>query len=194
MQTDFLMTTAALPSGETATIRPMQPDDIVCFITYLERLSAETRARYGPHPFDRKTAAAICATLDPEDILRMAAFVRAGGEERMIAYFLLMMGIREGDRRRYAAREDPLDAETDCTLAPSVADDYQDQGLGSQMMRHVLQCAARLGRKRVALWGGVQTSNLRAVHFYTKFGFRKVGEFYTDKDNDDMILDLEARR
>jgi diamine N-acetyltransferase len=43
------------------------------------------------------------------------------------------------------------------------------------------------------LWMGVQATNERAVHFYTKWGFHKVGEFYTDKNNYDMILDLSQR-
>ncbi len=38
--------------------------------------------------------------------------------------------------------------------------------------------------------GGVQETNLRGIHFYTKAGFVKVGEFYTDKNNWDMLVEL----
>src|SRR5258706_10447544 len=86
---DFLTTNATLRSGERVTIRPMHSEDSSRFAEYLRCLSAETRARYGPHPFDRVTAEAICAALDPTDILRMAVTFDNDGEEHLIAYFLL---------------------------------------------------------------------------------------------------------
>jgi GNAT superfamily N-acetyltransferase len=171
-------------------VRPLRPDDAVRLGSYLLNLSAETRSRYGPHPFDQATADAICASLDPKEMLRIVATVPRNGDERIIAYFLLQIGVREGDRLRYEKASIPLNPETDCTLAPSVADDYQNRGLGSLILRYVLDIAVRLGRQRLVLWYGVQATNERAVHFYTKWGFRKVGEFYTDKNNFDMILDL----
>ncbi|HZO87999.1 MAG TPA: GNAT family N-acetyltransferase [Chthonomonadaceae bacterium] len=189
---ELLTATARLPSGETMVMRPLRSDDAARFGEYLCGLSEQTRARYGPHPFDQATADAICAALDPTDILRMVATVPRDGGERIIAYILLKLGVRESDGRRYAALGLTLDPATDASLAPSVADDYQNRGVGSAMMRHLLQVARKLGRKRIVLWDGVQATNARAVHFYTKWGFRKVGEFYTGINNFDMILDLTA--
>lgn len=182
----------ATRSGETLTMRHLQSDDCERLAEYFLNLSPETKARYGPHPFDRATAETICATLDPNEMLRMVATVSCNGEERIVAYILLKMGVWEGDGKRYEALGIPLHADTDCTLAPSVADDYQNQGVGAAMMRHLLPLASLLGRRRVVLWGGVQATNERAFHFYTRWGFRKVGEFFTDKNNYDMILDLHA--
>jgi GNAT superfamily N-acetyltransferase len=193
-KSDFLAATAALPSGERITMRPLRPDDSSRFGVYLGSLSETTRSRYGPHPFDQATADAICTSLDPTDILRMVGIVSQNGSERIISYVLLKNGVLDEDRARYEARGIPLDRASDSTLAPSVADDYQDQGVGSTMMRHVLDVARRLGKKRIVLWLGVQATNERAVHFYTKWGFRKVGEFYTDRNNYDMILDLVPPR
>ena len=186
----FLTAVATLRSGEPITMRPLQAGDSARFGDYLCGLSAATRARYGPHAFDQETADAICATLNPTELLRMVATVRGEGDERIISYVLLKLGVLEVDRQRYEALGIPLDPDTDSTLAPSVADDYQNQGVGSLMMQHILHCARQLGRRRVVLWCGVQATNDRAVHFYTKSGFRKVGEFFTDKNNDDMILEL----
>jgi len=190
---EFLTTTARLRAGEPLTLRPLHPDDADRLASYFSGLSADTRARYGPHPFDEQTARAICASLDPMDVLRMVASISNDGEEGLIAYALLKLGILEPDRQRYEKLGIRLDPESDGTLAPSVADDYQNQGVGSRMMQHILEVAPRLGRRRIVLWYGVQATNERAVHFYTKWGFRKVGEFYTDKNNYDMILDLEQR-
>jgi diamine N-acetyltransferase len=187
---DPLIATGQLPSGEQIVIRPLRPDDAVRLGEYFAALSAPTRARYGPHPFDQATADAICAGLDPTTLLRLVATVPREGGERIIAYMLLKLGVLEQDQRRYAERGVPLDPATDCTLAPSVADDYQNRGVGSVMMARLLRSARQMGRRRVVLWLGVQATNDRAVHFYTKCGFRKVGEFFTDKNNFDMILDL----
>jgi diamine N-acetyltransferase len=184
-----LTATALLRSGERMTMRPLRADDATHFAEYLGSLSEQTRGRWGPHAFDRETAHRICAALDPTDILRIVGTIPGDGGERIIAYVLLKMGAWDDDRERYEKLGIPLDPGSDVTLAPSVADDYPNQGVGSLMMGHVLQVAEALGRRRVVLWGGVQATNDRAVHFYTKWGFRKVGEFYTNKNNYDMILE-----
>lgn len=184
------ITPVRLSSGEEMLIRPLRADDATRCGEYLRGLSEQTRARYQPHPFDQQTANEICATLDPDALLRLVATVPGAGGERIIAYMLLKLGVLDADQRRYEALGIPLDPSTDCTFAPSVADDYQNQGIGSMMLRHIIQAAPKLGRRRIVLWHGVQATNDRAVHFYTRWGFRKVGEFYTDKNNYDMILDL----
>jgi GNAT superfamily N-acetyltransferase len=181
-----------LPSGQEFLIRPLRADDAGRFWEYLRCLSEQTRARYGPHRFDERTADEICAKLDHGALLRLVATVPGAGGERIIAYLLLKMGVREDDQRRYEELGIPLNPDTDCTFAPSVADDYQNQGIGSRMLRHIIQVAPKLGRRRIVLWGGVQATNDRAVHYYSRWGFRKVGEFTTDKNNYDMILDLHA--
>ncbi len=189
-QPDFLTTSVTLQSGEQITMRPMRPDDVAQFTEYLTGLLPPSRRRFGPHLHDQATAEAICAALDPNDILRMIATVPHNGGERIISYILLKHGVLDGDQKRYEALGIPLHPDTDSTLAPSVADDYQNQGVGSLMMGHLIQSAKKLGRQRIVLWCGVAEANSRAVHFYTKWGFRKVGEFDTGENNYDMILDL----
>ena len=45
--------------------------------------------------------------------------------------------------------------------------------------------------RRLALVGGVRGDNPRAIHFYEKFGFEKVGEFQSrDVVSFDMIAEL----
>ncbi len=183
-----LTTSITMRNGDAATLRPMRKDDAERFAVYLDALSAETRARWGPHAFDGDTARAICRDIESDDVLRYIATTTNDGEEFIIAYILLKMGVWDSDKARYAAIGIDLTAITDCTLAPSVADAYQNSGIGSLMVSHLLRCAPLMGRTRIVLWGGVQATNDRAIHFYSKCGFRKVGEFYTDKNNWDMIL------
>jgi GNAT superfamily N-acetyltransferase len=120
----------------------------------------------------------------------MIAVTDAGGRDRVIGYFLVRFGVSEGEQSRYSGHGLTLDTETDCTIAPSVADDCQNQGLGTLLFAHLIEVARRAGRKRMVLWGGVRGINARAIHFYTKHGFRRVGDFEIRGNNHDMLLEL----
>jgi len=181
-----------LPSGEGGVIRPLLATDGHRLGAYFAGLSSDTRRRFGPHPFDQATADRLCATLDVAETLRVVA-VRpdlVGGE--IVAYFIVMFSVTVHERARYAERGIALDAAADCTLAPSVADGYQSVGLGGQVLAYVLDLARQLTRRHVVLLGGTQATNVRAIHFYEKHGFRTIGSFEepAGTDNFDMVLTL----
>jgi GNAT superfamily N-acetyltransferase len=178
--------------GHLLEFRVVRPDDAIILGDYYLSLSEDTKRRYGPHAFDRETAERLCATTDPQDTLRMIAIDRGVTTSRVIAYFILILGIRADDTARYEKLGIPLNAKLDCTFAPSVADEYQSKGLGSVLMRQLMKIAREVGRTRMVLWGGTQATNERAIHFYHKHGFRTVGEFQEPLgfNNYDMILDL----
>jgi GNAT superfamily N-acetyltransferase len=94
-----------------------------------------------------------------------------------VAYVILRLGVTGGERRRYAARGQAVWPETDCTVAPSVADAYQGQGLGTRLMRLTCDLARGLGRRRMLLMGGTLADNARAVALYWRLGFETVGAF-----------------
>ena len=59
------------------------------------------------------------------------------------------------------------------------------------MYKQSMSDLKRKGYKNLVLWGGVQATNYRAVHFYKKLGFQTIGSFWHDgKDNFDMVLPL----
>ena len=178
--------------GAPVLFRPVLPGDATILGDYFLNLTDRTKRRYGPHRFDRETAEELVATTDPAHTLRMIATIPNGATEQVIAYIILILGIREDDAARYKTLNIPLLADTDCTLAPSVADVYQSKGLGSVLLKHLILVAKRLGRSRMVLWGGTQATNDRAIHYYHKHGFRTVGEFQEPpgSNNYDMIMDL----
>jgi GNAT superfamily N-acetyltransferase len=180
-----------LRSGEEVLIRLLREDDGAWLAAYLEGLCAETCSYYRPHPFDRETADRICDSLASSDKLRFVALSRSDGDDRIVAYVPFKLGVRDADRQRYAARGIELDAETDTTIAPSVADEYQGAGLAGAIVRYLVDHSRALGRTRMVLWGGVQARNARAIAFYRKCGFREMGEFWTDQNNFDMLASLE---
>lgn len=179
-----------LPSGEPVRLRAMVPDDAARFGAFLLGLSPEIRSYWRPHPFDQGTADAVCAAIDPSDVLPLIATVEVDGEERITGYCPLKLGVREADATRYASLGVALDPATDAAVAPCVADAYLERGLGSVLLAHALEIVRSHGRTRVVLWGGVQARNARAIRFYERWGFRKVGEFLTDQNNYAMILVL----
>ena len=190
-QPDLVSSRQVLAPDQAVYFSPLRRHQAAALGAYFTGLSPASRRVYGPHPFDQETADAFCAQLDSARTLRMLAWAREGDAERIAAYFIAELGVRAGDRQRYDGLGLELHDQTDCTLAPSVADAYQSRGLGSLMMRHLLGLLPRMGRQRLLLWGGVRADNPRAVHFYRKFGFRPVGEFEAGGTNNyDMIAEL----
>jgi ribosomal protein S18 acetylase RimI-like enzyme len=176
--------------GETVTLRLLCAADAEPLGRYFVGLSEATRRVYGPHRFDVETAIKLCAEINYADTLRFIA-VRADGE--IIGYFILYVGFREGEIKRFRDHGLPLEEWRGSVLAPSIADAYQSKGLGSLIMPHVKEVARRLGCQRMVLSGGVRSDNPRAQHFYRKHGFRHVGDFYTSEGtllNHDMIMEL----
>ena len=188
-----LRATLALRSGGGATLRCLRDDDADRLGAYFARLSPRTRDLYGPHPFDQETAERLCLeTRADTEVVRFVATVPERDGARIIAYFIVGFRMQDSDRKRYAAGGMPLDDRTDAYLAPSVSDGYQNSGVGSAVMGHVVPWLRGLGRRRLLLLGGVQQENERAIAFYRKWGLRIVGDFQTRKACYDMIGPLPA--
>jgi diamine N-acetyltransferase len=182
-----------LRDGRAVTVCLLAADDVEPLARYFQSLSPRTRSFYGPHPFDRVTAEHLCALIGQDDTLRFVAHLEGIAKPEIIGYMILARKIWEDDRKRYG---DCLDYERCACLAPSIADAYQEQGLGTQMGRHVVACAQAMGIRHLILMGGVQVRNERARRLYTRLGFRQVGEFWTTSPetllNYDMLIDFGA--
>jgi GNAT superfamily N-acetyltransferase len=182
------------PTGLPLTIRPLQPEDRYILGVYFLGLSEETKSWYGPHPFDQPTADRLCADIDYTQIIRLIGILPQAGDEQVVAYFILHLGIYPDEIERYARQNLRLDPQIDCLVAPSITDAWQNHGLGTLVMRHTLDVAHRLGRRRVALMGGVFVANQRAVHFYRKMGFRTISTFAEpnrpERPSYDMYLEI----
>ena len=186
-----LPTTLQLRDGEKASIRPLREDDTDPLSAFFVGLSAETRRVYGPHPFDRETAGRLTSSIDDADTLRFVGVLRDGSPSaRIIGYMILTRSIDDNDLKRYGAR---IKRDLCASFAPSVADQYQNQGFGTQMASHVLECARANGLQQVILMGGVRADNPRAQRLYSKLGFERTGEFWIESAkvmNYDMMLEL----
>ncbi len=177
------------PNGAEYTVRLLAADDVERLGDYFVSLSEETRRRYGPHPFDRETAAKFCADLRPSETQR---YVALNEDDEIIAYMILQMSVGEGEITRYAAQGIALDVERDCLLAPSLADAYQNRGIGTPIARQVIASAREQGRRYLVLMGGVRAYNALGIRFYQKLEFQHIADFEHPAGvmNHDMKLDL----
>ncbi len=183
----FEIKTISLKDNRIVNIRLLQQQDAELLYNYLHNLSAESCSRFGPHPFDTESIFNIGNNLLKDDVQRYIALK----DEQIIPYMLLKKGTIKADANRYAQRNTFFDETTAFTYAPSVADDYQNSGLGSKMFAVILQYLKQQRCSHIVLWGGVQATNIRAVQFYEKLGFKKIANFWHDnKDNIDMLLNL----
>jgi GNAT superfamily N-acetyltransferase len=150
---------------------------------YLQQLGPETRQRFGPHRFDLPSIKHQFTKAG--DYLGYIA--RDPETGNIIAYSILKKGFLEHDKDRLQAYGLTLNNDTDYTFAPSVSDALQGKGLGQRLFQHICTEIKLLGARRIILWGGVQCSNVKAVHYYIKNGFRVIGMFEHSGWNYDMI-------
>ncbi len=162
-------------------------DDIDKLCAYLNLLGSDTLKRYGPHKFDKESVIELYRHTDTYSGY-IAQDVETSG---IIAYSVIKTGYLEEDGSRLRTYGLLPDETTDCTFAPSVADEWQSQGVGNALFNFLLQDLTAKGIRRIILWGGVQSDNQKAVNYYLKNGFKKVGHFEHNGPNDDMILEIE---
>lgn len=179
---------ASLKNGEEVIIRLVQEDDAPYLQSYLGALSQTSKNRFAPHPFDEETVQLICRDGYSDVRYYVAEHCKT---HDIIAYALLKLGVLKNDWERFVAYDLNLEESHTCTYAPSVADDFQNLGLGSVLFEYILLDVYFLGKKCVVLWGGVQADNEQAIHYYENKGFQRVGEFQRDiQQNYDMIYRL----
>lgn len=168
-------------------LRPVQNTDFDNLLLYLNNLSAETKSRFGPHAFTKEAIEAVYGS--GENFTGYAAIEECSGN--MIAYAIVKKGFLRHDAERLEHYGMVLSDTTDCTFAPSVADEWQSLGVGKLLFSFILSDLKKAGVKRIILWGGVQSSNYKAVQYYTKNGFSILGEFEYNGLNLDMACGID---
>lgn len=181
------MQVTRLQTGEGYVFRALQAHDAERLGRFFDALSQETRRRYAPHPLTAEFARELCRNADDATV-RLLLLTRDEGE--VIGYFILKPSPSAVIRQRYSQYGIRLEDGLDMEFAPCVADAHQSRGLASLAMPLIAAEARRVGARSLVLMGGTQASNHRAIHFYEKVGFRRLGAFTTTIENYDMRLPL----
>ena len=141
-----------LKNSQTVFFRLLEKKDTDSLYKYLNNLSAESQSRFGPHPFDELTVETICNNL-PGDAYR---FIAEDISHNIIAYMIVKKGMIDADRSRYQQLNISFDENVTATYAPSVADNWQNSGVGTAMFHYIIEHIKNTGYKYLVLWGGVQ--------------------------------------
>jgi diamine N-acetyltransferase len=157
--------------------------DFALLHTYLNNLSAITKSRFAPHPFDLPAIEYFYT--DASNIGYVAVDENT---KQIIAYAIIKKGFLKHDAPRLAAYGLFLNDTSDATFAPSVADAWRGKGIGKRLFQFIVADLQSMDMKRIILWGGVQKGNEQAVKFYQNLGFCLLGEFEYNGWNVDMIL------
>jgi len=174
-----------LSNQQQIRIRRLESADFERLGHYFAGLSEATKKRFGPHGFDRHNISQFY-----KDLSNWGYIGQVIDDPAIIAYAILKRNYLWHDADRLRSYGLDLDAETDCTYAPSVADEWQGKGLGQLMLQFILSDLQASKAKRIILWGGVQGNNLPALRFYEKNGFQKLGQFEYLGTNFDMMLEI----
>jgi GNAT superfamily N-acetyltransferase len=179
-----------LPTHGSALLRPLQASDVDELATFLEGLSPATR-RFSTFPsYDLAAAQELCEAINRYDKLQLIVELVPAG--RIIGLFEFSFDLPEHDQQRYRQQGVPLDPSVDCRFGPTVADEFQNQKVGSRVFPHIVDIAKQFGKKRIILWGGVLSDNARAIRYYEKQGFRPLATFVAQDGEEilDMMLEL----
>ncbi|HLO79387.1 MAG TPA: N-acetyltransferase [Chitinophagaceae bacterium] len=171
--------------GRELSLQKLQLSDHHLLSDYLNGLSADTRKRFGPHPFDPDSIRGFYDT--PKNIGFIAVEPSAG---KIVAYSVVKIGFLWHDQPRLESYGLTLDHYSDACFAPSVSDQWQSMGIGDLMLTYILDELRAMNIHRLILWGGVQMDNERAVNYYRKNGFVKLGQFEYNGWNLDMMREL----
>jgi len=152
---------------------------------YLNKLSEDSKKRFGPHLFTKDE---IVRIFNDNDYKLFIA--RNPDENSIIAYTIIKFGWLDFEIPRLTSYG-LSPGSNDCTIAPSVADEWQGRGLGSMFFDYLMSTLKKeYHMSRIILWGGVQSNNSKAIRLYEKFGFKTLGEFNYNGMNLDMILEI----
>lgn len=160
-----------LRNGLIVTVRKLRQTDGEQFYKFMCSLSPYSRSMFNPHPFDRHMAERVAADANSPNSFRIVAVY--GGE---------IIGYACWTHRMFRSNF-PI-------VSIVVADAFQNQGLGRQLMQLLIE-AARRGAKR-GLELDVYKENARAIHLYESLGFKKIGET-PDKRQYIMRLEFEIQ-
>ncbi len=187
-QNPNILTEQITIESEMLIVRPLEQSDVLGLAIFLENLSRQTRRFSTFSGYDMDMAQELCDAIARYDKLR---FVIVSSSQQIIGLLEFSFDLVDDDIARYRSYQVDLHVETDCRFGPTLADAYQNKGVGTLVMPFIKTVARKFGQKRIILWGGVFADNARAIRFYEKNGFKQVGTFMSDDvETIDMILDL----
>ncbi|HXX88250.1 MAG TPA: GNAT family protein [Candidatus Acidoferrum sp.] len=154
-----------LKDRKRVDFRPVQSGDTEMLWKMFTTLSEKTVSNLVP-PFTRERIERWTSNIDYDKVLTIVAVIEEKNEQRIVGS--VSLGFNEREVFRHKGE-----------LGIAVHDDYQNMGVGSAMLKHMLDIARMKKLTKVSL--SVDTVNDRAVHIYEKAGFEIEGKLREEK-------------
>lgn len=138
-------------NGQKVLFRPVQSNDTEMLWRMFSTLSEKSLSNLVP-PFTRERVGSWTSNIDYNKVLAIVAVA----QEIIVARASLKFNPQEIFKHK-------------AELAIAVHDDYQNIGIGSALIEHLLKIARK--RKLTKVWLDVRATNEPAIHVYRKVGF-----------------------
>ena len=150
--------------GIKVEFRPCQSDDTEMLWEMFSTLSENSVSNLIP-PFTRERVKGWTSNIDYNKVLAIVAVIEED-QKRIIGDASLKFNSNEDSKHK-------------AELGIAVHDKYQNKGIGTDLLRHLLNIAKMKKLRKV--WLEVVTSNTIAIHIYKKAGFRIEGKLIKER-------------
>lgn len=149
-----------LEDGTKIVFRPEARSDLKMVWEMFSTLS-EDSLRFIPTRFTMERVESWIENLDYDQVLPILAVIReSSGRDRVVASAALLFSEDEAFKHN-------------AEFGITVHDDYQNRGLGTILIQHMIDIARKKGLKKIYLI--VSTENKRAIKVYERCGFKIEG-------------------
>ena len=142
-------------NGQKILFRPVQPNDTELLWRMFSTLSEKSLSNL-ISPFTRKRIEGWTSNIDYDKVLAIVAVTQENEDEIIVASASLKFNPQEIMKHK-------------AELGIAVHDEYQSRGIGSSLLKHLLNIARNKKLRKV--WLNVRATNKPAIHVYRKVGF-----------------------
>jgi putative acetyltransferase len=146
--------------GGRVVFRPEQSGDTKMLWEMFSTLSEESASNLLP-PFTRERVESWTSNINYDEVLAIVAVVEEKSGQQIIGSASLRFNQRKALKHK-------------AELGLTVHDDYQNMGIGTALLNHLINVARMRNLKKIYLQ--VSTANDRAINLYKKAGFKIEGK------------------
>lgn len=166
-------TTFRSRSGVELVFRPELASDTEMLWEMFSTLSEASTSNLVP-PFTRQRIEGWTSNIDYRKVLPIVAIIDEAGKKQIVGSASLKFEEQEVFKHK-------------AELGLTVHDNYQNQGIGTALLDHMITIGASVRLRKIFLI--VNTTNFKAIHVYQKAGFQIEGVFRQEMRLKDSYLD-----
>ena len=152
-------------NGMKVEFRPKQSSDTEMLWNMFSTLSEDSVSNLIP-PFTRERIEGWTSNIDYDEVLAIVAVIKEKNEQRIVGSASLKFNPNEHSKHK-------------AELGITVHDEYQNMGIGTALVKHLLNIARM--KKLIQVWLQVNTDNDIAVHIYKEAGFQIEGKLCKER-------------